>query len=278
MKVCAVVVTYNPQIDEFIKYCQLNQKEVDYMIVVDNSEDFVIQKKIYELSKKDNIEIIQLYENKGIAYAQNLGVNKAQECSCFDFILFLDQDSMLNEGTISKYKDYYNVLSENNNIACLGVGSTDNKTLSLGTREVKQIISSGSFCPISIFDDVGFMDESLFIDLVEYDWCWRAIVKGYKIFSINEVSLVHKEGEGKVYIFGKRMILPSPIRHYYQYRNFLFLLHKNYVPLEWKIQMLFKMIIKIPIYMLIMDRKFRRLQFILKGIKDYMINQRGKNS
>ena len=52
MKVCAVIVTYNPNIYELVKYYQYNRLEVDYVIIVDNSEDMRIQQKIYELGKK----------------------------------------------------------------------------------------------------------------------------------------------------------------------------------------------------------------------------------
>ena len=32
----------------------------------------------------------------------------------------------------------------------------------------------------NIILDVGLMDESLFIDWVDFEWCWRAKSKGYK--------------------------------------------------------------------------------------------------
>ena len=46
------------------------------------------------------------------------------------------------------------------------------------------VITSGSFIPISIFNDVGFMREELFIDFVDIDWCLRARAKGYEIVSL----------------------------------------------------------------------------------------------
>jgi rhamnosyltransferase len=275
--ICAIIVTYNPDISQFIKYYNNNMEEVDYTIIVDNSDKTSIQNELSKLNTKKNTELIQLFENKGIAYAQNIGIKKVQACDKYDFILFLDQDSMLNSGTVIKYIKYYNELKKNNKIACIGVGNSENKKINnTEITEVNQIISSGSFCPVGVFKKIGLMDESLFIDFVEYDWCWRAKSKEFKIFSIGEISLIHKDGIGKIYIFGSRMILPSPTRHYYQYRNFLYLMHKNYVPLYWKFRMLFKMIIKIPIYIIIMDSKYIRLKFIFRGVYDYITNKKGK--
>lgn len=277
MKVCALIVTYNPDINEFLKYYQSNRLEFDYVLIIDNSEDKMIQQELYKLGENNDTDIIQLFENMGIAYAQNVGIKKLQDSAKYDFILFLDQDSLLSDGTVEIYLSYYEQLSNKYPIACIGVGHTeDSGSRSKGVKEVQKIISSGSFSPLSVFDKVGLMDASLFIDFVEYDWCWRAVHQNYKIFSVEEIVLGHMEGDGKVYIFGQRMVLPSPIRHYYQYRNFLYLMHKSYVPTRWKITMLFKMIIKIPIYMFVMDKKQKRISYILRGIKDYFLNKRGK--
>ena len=277
MKICAVIVTYNPNIAEFLAYYESNKREVSHTIIVDNSEDKATQKELYKLSNDLDTDVVQLFENMGIAYAQNIGIKKVQESNSYDFILFLDQDSLLSKGTTKTYLEYYTKLCQDYPIACIGVGCSGNPDSSeSGAYEVQQIISSGSFCPVSVFTDVGLMDEELFIDFVEFDWCWRAVSQKYKIYSIKEIVLGHQEGDGKIKIFGQKIVVPSPIRHYYQYRNFLNLLHKPYVPLAWKIKMFFKIIIKTPIYIIFLDQKFKRLKFIVSGIKSYLLNEKGK--
>ena len=274
MKTCAIIVTYNPNIDEFYKYYQTNRQEVDYVIIVDNSEDLSIRKTLLSLNIDTNTEIIQLKENYGIAYAQNVGIKKAQELQKLQYLLFLDQDSLLLKGTLDQYKQSYKFLMKNYKVAALGIGN--NQQSKEKFIEVNQIISSGTFSPIKVFDDIGYFDESLFIDFVEYDWCWRAKAKGYSIFSINDISLIHMRGNGVINILGFSMVLPSNIRLYYQYRNFLFLLHKAYVPLTWKIKMFIKMFIKIPLYFIYLPKRRKTFQYILKGIRDYFFNKKGK--
>jgi len=251
VKVCAIIVTYNPNFQEFYEYYKQNVKEVDYTIIVDNSENSVVRKKIKKISTEIFTEVIQLDSNRGIAYAQNIGVHKAEELNEFTFVLFLDQDSLLQKGMISIYSKYYEKLKNQYKIAALGVSNT--QKLNSDYFEVNQIISSGTFTPLSVFQDIGYFNEDLFIDFVEYDWCWRAKAKGYEIFSIRECKLLtHMHGDGKVNILGIPMVKPSSIRLYYQYRNLLILLKCSYVPLKWKIFMSVKMLVKIPIYIFLL--------------------------
>ncbi|MFA9238576.1 MAG: hypothetical protein ACEQSQ_01650 [Candidatus Paceibacteria bacterium] len=276
MKVCAIVVTYNPNINEFNKFFKTNKLEVDYSIIVDNSDDKKKQNQILGFKNESDTEVIQLLTNKGIAYAQNIGIDRVKELENFDFVLFLDQDSMLNIGTVNTYKVFYNELSLKYNIAALGIGTTDSDMNSELYMEVNQIISSGTFSPISCFQEIGVFDEDLFIDFVEYDWCWRAKKNKYKIFSINSIKLIHKHGDGKINILGFKMVNPTPIRHYYQYRNLLYMLTTSHVPILWKLKMFFKTIIKTPLYIVILNKKKQRIKFIYSGIRDFILNKKGK--
>ena len=272
MSVCAIIVTYNPNMMEFSNYYHLNRKEVDYTLIVDNSEDSMIKKEIALLGNSENTELIDLGGNKGIAYAQNIGIKRVKELQKFKYILFLDQDTLLMKGSLSNYMRYYNELSKTYSIAALGVSNGSDEEYS----RVNQIISSGTFSPLKVFDDVGYFDESLFIDFVEYDWCWRALEKNYSIFSINIVKIKHMHGSGKIHLFGFSMVIPSNIRLYYQYRNILFLLHRKYVPLKWKIKMVLKMILKIPLYFLLLPHRKKTLKYLLKAFRDYFLNKKGK--
>jgi rhamnosyltransferase len=275
MKVCAVIVTYNPNIYELVKYYQYNRLEVDYVIIVDNSEDMRIQQKIYELGKNDDTEVIQLFENMGIAHAQNVGIKKVQDSGKYNFILFLDQDSLLQYNMISIYSRYYEKLINQYKIAALGVSNT--QKFNNEYIEVNQIISSGTFTPLAIFQDIGYFDEDLFIDFVEYDWCWRAKAKGYEIFSIRDCKLLtHMHGDGKINILGTSMVKPSSVRLYYQYRNLLTLLQRSYVPLKWKISMAIKMLVKIPIYIFLLKGKQTTLKHIFRGFRDSFLKKQGK--
>ena len=275
MKVCTIIITYNPNFQEFYEYYKQNIKEVDYAIIVDNSENSVVRKKIKKLSTELSTEVIQLDSNRGIAYAQNRGVHRAKEIGDFTFVLFLDQDSLLKKGMTGIYNEHYEKLKNQYKIAVLGVSNT--QKLYNDYIKVNQIISSGTFTPLAVFQDIGYFDEDLFIDFVEYDWCWRAKAKGYEIFSIRECRLLtHMHGDGKVNILGTSMVKPSSVRLYYQYRNLLTLLKRSYVPLKWKISMALKMLVKIPIYIFLLKDKQATLKHIFRGFRDSFLKKEGK--
>lgn len=277
MKVCAIVVTYNPKISQFHDYLKSNMKQVYDIIIVDNSDDYQLKKQVSSLYMYGNIDIISLKMNYGIAYAQNIGIKKAIEKNMYEFILFLDQDSMLCVDAIKLYMDYFKILDGQYKVACLGVGSFNNMgSIRRGAVEVQELLSSGSFVPIPVLKDVGTMDDTMFIDFVDFEWCWRAISKGYKIFSISEIALIHTEAESISRFFGQKLAIPVPVRHYYQYRNFLNLLKKSYVPKRWKIIKSLKMIIKIPVYIVVAKEKYKRLKYIFNGIKDFFLGKDGK--
>lgn len=277
MKSCGIIVTYNPNIEQFSDYLYENIKQLDFIFIVDNSDDVSIKARLNSFKCLRRLEIISLESNLGIAHAQNLGIRKFLEDTKYEFVLFLDQDSKLPCGAIDLYLKYYEKLKYRYKVGCLGVGSINISTSNQkGILEVEQILSSGSFVSRDAINAVGLMDSELFIDFVDYDWCWRAVEKGYKIFSIKEMKLLHSEGERVIYFSRKKIVLPSPLRHYYQYRNFLFLLTKKYVPFRWKIKMLVKMVIKVPFYLIFIKKRMTRIKYILEGIADFLQNRKGK--
>ena len=98
------------------------------------------------------------------------------------------------------------------------------------------LISSGSFYPVSIFDEIGMFIEELFIDHVDTEWCLRAISHGYKIFGVSGVVMDHSLGEGDLsFKFFKKFNHPThkPFRLYYVVRNSLKLYRLPHVTFKW---------------------------------------------
>ena len=116
-----------------------------------------------------------------------------------------------------------------------------NKGIELNEDFVEKdvLISSGKLILADAVKEIGMMDESLFIDLVDFEWCWRAKKYGYRVFSSKRARMGHMVGQKNVKILKVyTLLIPSPIRHYYQFRNTLFLLKRDYVPNYWKIKAL----------------------------------------
>jgi rhamnosyltransferase len=289
-KVCAVMVCFYPDINELSSNIMSIVKQVDKLIIVDNSENPVSLNFLNEKHHVSKIEWISLKDNLGIGAAQNVGIKFAIEEN-YDGILLLDQDSNPPPNLVSILSTGIKFLkTQGIKVACLGPDIFNkntnevykplvNKGVELNQDFVEKdvLISSGKLILSDAVKDIGMMDESLFIDLVDFEWCWRAKKYGYRVFSSKVAKMGHMVGQKnrkilKVY----NLLIPSPIRHYYQFRNTIILLKRGYVPIYWKLKSLIERCIELFLYPLFVSPKLKRFQYIFKGILDGLLNKKGK--
>jgi rhamnosyltransferase len=284
--ICAILVTYNPNIEELKGNIESVINQVGKICIVDNSTDSILQERVVALQEFETIHVISNKGNFGIAFAQNIGMKWALEKGYEAFFL-LDQDSKLMEKTVSNLvKEYNYLVSKHKNIACIGPLAFDrDKTEediyhSYGTSDeriivVQQTLSSGSLIPKNAFIQIGGMEEDLFIDLVDYEWCWRAEKMGYSTYITKEVKMAHRLGEDRYHFLGKSIGVPSPIRHYYQFRNTLLMFNRSYVPLSFKIKYILILPLKFFFFTLFVKPRAERFKMISKGIIDALKGVKG---
>lgn len=287
INVCAIVVTYNPNIIDLKENIDSVLDQVGMVCIVDNSTDTHIQKEILTFMKKEKIHIISNNGNYGIAFAQNIGMSWALENE-YDAFLLLDQDSTLKRNSVTKLiTGYHSLLDLNKKVACIGPvafdrdKSEDQLYHSYGSGdkniiEVQQTLSSGSLIPKESFINVGGMEEGLFIDIVDYEWCWRAKKKDYSTFVTNEVKMAHRLGEDRYHFFGMSIGIPSPVRHYYQFRNTIKMINRSYVPLNFKLKYILILPFKFLFFTIFIKPKYIRFKMMLKGIRDGFLGVDGK--
>lgn len=260
MKISAVIVTYNPNKKKLTSNLRKMMSQFRKIVIINNSIGSDLS-----LSYFPDVSIINLHQNYGIAYAQNVGI-KVLIGESDEYIMFFDQDSFLTANQISKLKE--DLLSlENFAIVAPIFGRLGNSIVS-----VPQTLSSGSIIPVKCFSTVGLMREDLFIDLVDYEWCWRARRAGYKIFIDTRVKLHHSLGEGKKLAIG----IAEPFRLYYQFRNIIYLGTRKLMPLNYLLSSIIKLPIRFLTYLIIMDERKRRLRYMLLGIRDGIVGKMGK--
>lgn len=243
--IAVIIVLYK---NDNFNYLEINHNSGDIKIIlVDNTPG-------RNLNLQDsNLYYIPLRENNGIAEAQNIGIEKALELNC-DYAVFFDHDSIIPSNfptdIISEYK---RIEQSTPNLFLLGpiiINGKTNKAYSSqihkyhetdGFSERSSIISSGSCVKLSKVKEVGKLDSSLFIDLVDHEWCWRAASKGFVNGITTKVTLTHYVGH-KLFKLGPiQFIVSSPFRYFYQTRNTLWMLHRTYVPTQWKRNSLIKL-------------------------------------
>ena len=68
----------------------------------------------------------------------------------------------------------------------------------------------------------------------------------------------------------------SPLRHYYVFRNGIFMLKSKHVPIYWKLNDLIQLVRSFFIYLIFGPSKFLRFKMISRGIFDGIFNNKGK--
>lgn len=244
-------------------------------ILVDNTPFQYIN---YEFQSTNRIKYIPLSDNKGMATAQNMGIKEAKNIGC-THLIFFDQDSAWPSVYIKNiYTEYNTIKNIDDKIGILGPiivnkytntsYKTELKNDILKFAKVTSVISSGSIIEISTIDRVGGMDDALFIDFIDNEWCWRAKSKGYNIYMSANVELPHSVGNGVRTFFGISVIISAPVRYYYKYRNTILLLSRSYVPTGWKIKSVVRRLFEL-LYVPIISNDGRSvLRNAFKGIKD----------
>lgn len=282
MKIGCVLIAYNPDVVTLKESVLLLSRQVNKIFIGDNTpkEAFSIAEQIAQHNQ--NIVYRRFGYNIGIAAAQNEGI-KYFTTNKYDYILFMDQDSLVPDNMVTKlYKNIELLSSLGYHVGGIGpqpinkqngrryTDSTQNETILNGQIiKVKQIISSASLLPLQLFKQIGMMEESLFIDGVDYEWCWRAHAKANVDFFISlTTQLSHQLGEGDKFFLYRPIAITPPFRIYYQYRNYLWLVRRKYVPLEWKIKNGIKYLVKIFYYSLFSNQRRTYIKRFLHGIKD----------
>ena len=265
-EVCIVVVLFNPNEIHVVNMEELTSTCT--VVAVDNSESEVTVR---------SVNYIPLHENKGIAAAQNVGIKYARE-NAFKYVLFLDQDSKVNGAFVRNLYDEYQKIKETDDKAgfigpvCIDEAShqeyKNHTDKSVAFTKTSAVIASGSLVPIAVLEDVGLMDESLFIDLVDFEWCWRAGRKGYTGYITRNVKMYHSIGKEYHNWHGFILGLSAPVRYYYQYRNTLWLFRREYVPRKWKIKSIVRRLFDMLIVPFASSQGWQVLKNMFIGIKD----------
>lgn len=298
MNTVAIVILYNPVFTTLLKLYQSVVYQVKSLVFVDNSqlrETQVANREWIEQLEDLRCYYLPMSDNLGIATAQNKGIEFAKTLDA-QFVLLLDQDSALPDNMIVELLSSYEKLKNNHKVAVVAPSFIDEKTNhvlplnkyhgifrkkvipSQGDKfiEVSHLISSGSLISIEVFDKVGLMQDSLFIDYVDTEWCLRCVNMGYQLFVIPAIMMTHNMGDGYVNIGNRQVVLHSDFRNYFTLRNMVYLILYGNVLLGFKITELIKLPFYLFLYTLLSKNKLKSFKIMLIGIKDGLFKKMGK--
>jgi rhamnosyltransferase len=287
----AIVVTYNPQRGKLELLLDAIASQVEKVIVVDNGTTSG-KSWLTEIGERSGREILALDGNCGVAAGHNLGIARARELGA-DAVLMLDQDSLPAANMVAELRKALVALSGSGRLVAavgpahfdrggaqspfLRFGFARNQHLYCGSApndeavQCDHLITSGTLVPINVFGAVGVLEDALFIDNVDTEWCFRAIDKGYSLFGVCAARMSHSVGDALVETwvpYADPVVVHSPIRLYYIFRNHLLLYGRRYTPMRWKLQAAPRLLFKALVFTTSVSPRSTNLSMILEGLRD----------
>ncbi|MBP1617330.1 MAG: glycosyltransferase [Bacteroidetes bacterium] len=215
MKIAAIVITYNPNIDEVANNIMRFIDSVDKVIIWNNS----LAKILLPDNYKDKIIYMGDGKNKFIAEPLNKAL---QFCILqkYDYLLTMDQDSTwinCNE-FVEKVKNLHD-----EKVAIYAPNVNKQYPKGRETHEVESVITSGSLCNVLIMKELGGFREDYQIYWVDGEICYWARVNGYKLVVLSLFDMVQQFGKPSKSIFGNYSANYSASSYYFLFRNMLWM-------------------------------------------------------
>jgi rhamnosyltransferase len=261
--ITALIVTFNPDKRLFLSLENV-QKIVNRLVIVDNdSSDKSFIGRIKSSFNENFFTILELPRNLGIAGALNYGVEHIKFNLQVDYILTLDQDTIIVQHEIDTVIRNANQRFDRIGIIALGMNKSE-KTVNY--REIKYVITSGNLVRIDVFNKLKFREE-FFMDQVDFDFDYEVRKLGYRIVLADGYLIDHILGIK----LGKLAYEPL-FRVYYIIRNSTVLL------IERKISIIIyaSQIARWSISSILHDGIFKYFRTLITGVTDGLSKKLGK--
>lgn len=220
MNVAAGIVTYNPSLQRLEENIEAISPQVGEVLLYDNASSNVedVKRLVEEGTWEVPISIICGQKNAGLAVALNNLCDEARTRG-MEFILLLDQDTVVEQDLVTKLVG----LADGSIGIVAPLFQDRNEVVERRAAErfedVKRAITSGSLLRLDVWERVGGYDENLFIDWVDYEFCDRLLLNGYRIVRNNDASILHELGNKEFVKVGWTFSPTKGLRKEPIYRN-----------------------------------------------------------
>lgn len=285
--VCAVLVTYHPDLALLAALMASLSPQVERVVLVDNASPGAELRGFCALHPA--IELLALPENRGLASALNEGIRRAGDLPGVSHVLLLDQDSVPEPSMVVALRAALQRGAGGERVAAVGPCFRDvregtdapfvrirfpfNRKLRCaeGCADIPCdfLITSGCLIPLAVLAEVGGMDDALFIDNVDLDWCFRASAAGYALRGVCAARLRHRLGDARQRVPGlpRGIVVHPPRRLYYMMRNRVLLYRRAHVPKRWVAQDVPRLVAKLLLFTLLVPPRRKNLCCMLAGLR-----------
>lgn len=286
-QVCAVLVTHRPEPALLAEQLAALVPQVGHVVVVDNASPGHAFRDV--CAGYPGLQLLALPENRGLAHALNAGIERARSLKDVSCVLLMDQDSVPAPRMVHDLGAALARLAVRGKVAAVGPCFRDaresadapfvrirfpfNRKLRCDGRcaEIRCdfLISSGCLIPLSVLDEVGGMDDALFIDNVDLDWCFRATAAGHSLYGVCAARLDHRLGDARMRIPGlsRGVVVHAPQRLFYMMRNRVLLYRRAYTPRRWIAQDVPRLFVKFLLFALLIPPRGKNVRCMLAGLR-----------
>ncbi len=290
--VCAIVVTYNPDIPVVGQLLRGLQANACDFVVVDNHSDNVHALQAIVSGLSHARALLRQDANIGQAAALNLGLQHLAERP-YELALLFDQDSAIDPtfcGELLKAWDEAQAHAPGP-VAAIGPRLEDPLTRRrvpfrsfehlFARREHATgpsgklvhagfLVTSGSLISMAALQTIGPMRADYFIDNVDLEWCFRAQSRGFRIYGTDHARLHHRIGEASTsYLVRKGFVVQhNALRFYYSSRNRIHLHRQPHAPRNWRLKDGVRFVLKTSYLMLTSSDRRAYWSSLRKAVKD----------
>lgn len=287
--VLAVVVSYKPDLDTLQNVINKVIDQVGRVLLFDNATpNPAVSTFLNEIENGPTLVVVHSNTNVGLGAAINYAAKYAK-INGFCYLLLLDQDSIPDPGMVVRLKTALKELQQAQPVAAVGPQFRDSRNGRIapfvrigfplsqklmggfGQRvSCDFLITSGTLLSIETLVAVGLMDESLFIDNIDLEWCFRAKYSGFNLYGICDATMQHSIGDflrpSKLKPGG--MTVHQPLRLYYIMRNRLLLYRRKETPKIWIAQDIPRLVLKLFSTIMFLTPRYIYFCNIVRGLSD----------
>jgi len=295
--VSAVIVLYRPDMGLLDRLLRSLEGQVERIFVIDNTPGSSAAFSSRFSGYRGDVAYVPLGENRGIATAQNIGIERSLDAGC-SHVLLLDQDSALPGEMVEKLLEAERgLLAAGKKVAAVGPLFVDEKTGAISRTihhrwlkierkpvdrgaaaavETDYLIASGSLIRTAVLQEIGGMMDELFIDWVDIEWGLRARARGLVSYLVPGALLRHSVGDVAVKVLGRSVHLHSDVRNCYIVRNATYLLRVKTMGWEWRTVTVPRIPHYILLYFWYSGHRMRSLNLLMRAFRDGIRGKLGR--
>jgi rhamnosyltransferase len=289
--VSAVVVCFHPDAPTLRSLVEQVSPDLNHIVLVNNGPQGQLNG-----DWGGQVLVVECDGNIGVAAALNRGFEQAFAQGA-DAVIGFDQDSQPESGLVKRLCEHWNqeaLLNPHKPLGAIGPALRDREAHHLmhafapynwlrqrfwakpgGRYAVDHLITSGCLISLKAWRQVGGLNEDLFIDWVDVEWCGRAHHAGLHVLMDGDAVLFQRIGARSQSFAGRHFHVHPPFRHYFVVRNALLILRDPRFPLGWRCHHVLYALRVVLVSLVFVSQRAERLGCVVRGVLDGLARRTG---